>query len=141
MLVAALEASEEDQRRLAKMDGVRFQCTSSLLALFGRDTWRLKPGPYRRNRGGGRCPGEPAAGFRAARQIDMALWADPDRPLEGRVLEIGAQADAASRTFAVTVTVAAPALANSALPGARTDRPPRMLALPAIPAHRRISRQ
>jgi multidrug efflux system membrane fusion protein len=42
---------------------------------------------------------------RAAQQIDVALWAEPSHPLKGRVREIGAQADAASRTFAVKVTV------------------------------------
>ena len=49
---------------------------------------------------------------RRASDVQIALWADPAHPLAGRVREIGAQADAASRTFAVKVTVlnAPPAL-------------------------------
>jgi membrane fusion protein, multidrug efflux system len=42
---------------------------------------------------------------RDAAGIEISLWADPDHKLVGRVREIGAQADAASRTFAVKVTV------------------------------------
>jgi RND family efflux transporter MFP subunit len=42
---------------------------------------------------------------RKAVRVDISLWADPEHKLTGRVREIGAQADAASRTFAVKVTV------------------------------------
>jgi multidrug efflux system membrane fusion protein len=42
---------------------------------------------------------------RGAQQVQIELWADPAHPLAGRVREIGAQAEAASRTFAVKVTV------------------------------------
>lgn len=52
---------------------------------------------------------------RRAARIDISLWADPAHKLTGRVREIGAQADAASRTFAVKVTV--------------LDPPPNLLAL------------
>lgn len=45
---------------------------------------------------------------RNAARIEISLWADPDHKLTGRVREIGAQADAASRTFAVKVTVLDP---------------------------------
>jgi len=45
---------------------------------------------------------------RKAAGIDISLWADPEQKLTGRVREIGAQADAASRTFAVKVTVLDP---------------------------------
>jgi RND family efflux transporter MFP subunit len=45
---------------------------------------------------------------RKADGITISLWADPDHRLTGRVREIGAQADAASRTFAVKVTVLDP---------------------------------
>lgn len=45
---------------------------------------------------------------RKAAGIDISLWADPENKLAGRVREIGAQADAASRTFAVKVTVLYP---------------------------------
>jgi RND family efflux transporter MFP subunit len=45
---------------------------------------------------------------RRAAGIEISLWADPDHKLAGRVREIGAQADAASRTFAVKVTVLDP---------------------------------
>lgn len=47
---------------------------------------------------------------RKAARIDISLWADPEHKLTGRVREIGAQADAASRTFAVKVTVLDPPL-------------------------------
>jgi len=42
---------------------------------------------------------------RATQQVRIEPWADPAHPLAGRVREIGAQAEAASRTFAVKVTV------------------------------------
>lgn len=45
------------------------------------------------------------ADVRDAQQVRIALWADPAHSLVGHVREIGAQADAASRTFAVKVTV------------------------------------
>ena len=45
---------------------------------------------------------------RRAAGIEITLWADPDHKLAGRVREIGAQADASSRTFAVKVTVLHP---------------------------------
>jgi multidrug efflux system membrane fusion protein len=45
---------------------------------------------------------------RSAARIDISLWADPEHKLTGHVREIGAQADAASRTFAVKVTVLDP---------------------------------
>ncbi len=48
------------------------------------------------------------AQVRKAARIDITLWADPGHKLTGRVREIGAQADAASRTFAVKVTVLDP---------------------------------
>jgi membrane fusion protein, multidrug efflux system len=41
-------------------------------------------------------------------QVAVALWSLPDRPIKGRVREIGARADAASRTFAVKVTLLDP---------------------------------
>ena len=49
---------------------------------------------------------------RAAREVQITLWSDPAHSLAGRVREIGAQAEPASRTFAVKVTVlnAPPAL-------------------------------
>jgi RND family efflux transporter MFP subunit len=52
---------------------------------------------------------------RAAGEVTLSLWADPGKQLHGRVREIGALADAASRTFAVRVTV--------------LDAPPGLLAL------------
>jgi membrane fusion protein, multidrug efflux system len=45
---------------------------------------------------------------RSAKEVQIKLWADPDRVLPGRVREIGAQADAATRTFAVKLTVLKP---------------------------------
>jgi membrane fusion protein, multidrug efflux system len=45
---------------------------------------------------------------RSAAGIEISLWADPGHKLAGRVREIGAQADAASRTFGVRVTVLDP---------------------------------
>ncbi len=45
---------------------------------------------------------------RSTAGIEISLWADPGRKLAGRLREIGAQADAASRTFAVKVTVLDP---------------------------------
>jgi RND family efflux transporter MFP subunit len=43
--------------------------------------------------------------IRAAGKVSIRLWSQPDRELPGRVREIGALADAVSRTFAVKVTV------------------------------------
>ena len=43
--------------------------------------------------------------IRAARFVTIRLWSQPDALLTGRVREIGALADPASRTFAVKVTV------------------------------------
>jgi RND family efflux transporter MFP subunit len=43
--------------------------------------------------------------IRAAGQISVALWSDPSRPLRGRLREIGALADPASRTFNVRITL------------------------------------
>jgi len=43
--------------------------------------------------------------LRASRDVTIGLWALPGTTLHGRVREIGALADAASRTFAVRVTV------------------------------------
>jgi RND family efflux transporter MFP subunit len=45
------------------------------------------------------------ADVRAADIVSIGLWAAPDQALHGRVREIGALADAASRTFAVKVSV------------------------------------
>ena len=42
---------------------------------------------------------------RAARQVSIALWALPGTALQGRVREVGALADAASRTFVVKISV------------------------------------
>ncbi len=46
---------------------------------------------------------------RAATDISVALWSDPAHPLPGKLREIGALADPASRTFPVRVTIAGPA--------------------------------
>jgi multidrug efflux system membrane fusion protein len=43
--------------------------------------------------------------IRAADNIEIRLWSEPDRVLPGRVREIGALADPMSRTFAIRVTV------------------------------------
>jgi RND family efflux transporter MFP subunit len=43
--------------------------------------------------------------IRAATGITISPWAEPSVTLHGRIREIGGQADAASRTFAVRVTV------------------------------------
>ncbi len=53
--------------------------------------------------------------IRAARDVTLTLWALPGQTLHGRVREVGALADAASRTFAVKVSV--------------LDTPPGLLAL------------
>jgi multidrug efflux system membrane fusion protein len=45
---------------------------------------------------------------RSAKEVQIKLWADPDRVLYGRIREIGAQADAGSRTFTVKLTVLQP---------------------------------
>jgi len=45
------------------------------------------------------------ADLRAAQLVTITLWAAPDQVLHGRVREIGALADPASRTFAAKVTV------------------------------------
>jgi len=45
------------------------------------------------------------AELRGSRDVTIGLWALPGTTLHGRVREIGALADAASRTFAVRVTV------------------------------------
>ncbi len=55
------------------------------------------------------------AEVRAARELDIRLWAAPGQRLHGHVREIGALADPASRTFAVRVAV--------------DDAPPGLLAL------------
>jgi membrane fusion protein, multidrug efflux system len=55
------------------------------------------------------------AEVRAAQSATIALWAAPGRTLQGRVREVGALADPATRTFAVKVTV--------------LDAPPGLLAL------------
>jgi multidrug efflux system membrane fusion protein len=47
--------------------------------------------------------------IRGADRISIHLWSQPDRAFPGRVREIGALADAVSRTFAVKVTVLGPA--------------------------------
>ena len=47
--------------------------------------------------------------IRAADEVSIRLWSQPDRDLPGRVREIGALADPLSRTFAVKVTVLDPA--------------------------------
>ena len=55
------------------------------------------------------------ADIRAARDVTLSLWAAPGEVLHGRVREVGALADPASRTFAVRVSV--------------LDAPPGLLAL------------
>ncbi len=45
------------------------------------------------------------ADLRAAQLVTITLWSAPDQVLHGRVREIGALADPASRTFATKVTV------------------------------------
>jgi RND family efflux transporter MFP subunit len=45
------------------------------------------------------------ADVRAADTVSVGLWAAPDQMLRGKVREVGALADAASRTFAVKVSV------------------------------------
>jgi RND family efflux transporter MFP subunit len=45
---------------------------------------------------------------RNADKVTVTLWSSPDRPMQGRVREIGALADPASRTFAVKVTLLDP---------------------------------
>jgi RND family efflux transporter MFP subunit len=55
--------------------------------------------------------------IRTADRISIRLWSQPDREIPGRLREIGALADAVSRTFAVKVTVladAAPGLGMTA---------------------------
>jgi RND family efflux transporter MFP subunit len=47
--------------------------------------------------------------IRAADTVTVALWSDPEKALPGRVREIGALADAASRTYQVKVTITDPA--------------------------------
>jgi multidrug efflux system membrane fusion protein len=46
--------------------------------------------------------------IRKPREVTVALWSLPDQPIRARVREIGARADAASRTFAVKVTLIDP---------------------------------
>jgi RND family efflux transporter MFP subunit len=46
--------------------------------------------------------------IRAADRVMVALWSAPDRKLRGRIREIGALADSASRTFSVRVTLLDP---------------------------------
>jgi RND family efflux transporter MFP subunit len=48
------------------------------------------------------------AAVRHATAVTVTLWADPDHPLPAWVREIGALADAASRTFAVKVSLPSP---------------------------------
>jgi multidrug efflux system membrane fusion protein len=48
------------------------------------------------------------ADIRAADTVSIRLWSEPDKALTGRVREIGALADAVSRTFAVKVTIVHP---------------------------------
>ena len=43
--------------------------------------------------------------LRKAGQVEIRLWAQPERALEGRVREIAPSADAATRTYAVKVTI------------------------------------
>jgi RND family efflux transporter MFP subunit len=50
--------------------------------------------------------------IRAADRITVSLWSAPDRKLRGRIREIGALADSASRTFSVRVTLLDPPLEN-----------------------------
>ena len=42
---------------------------------------------------------------RTAPAVSVALWSQPDHVLEGRVREIGARADSASRTYAVRISL------------------------------------
>jgi RND family efflux transporter MFP subunit len=46
--------------------------------------------------------------IRAADRVTVSLWSAPDRKLRGRIREIGALADSASRTFSVRVTLLDP---------------------------------
>jgi RND family efflux transporter MFP subunit len=46
--------------------------------------------------------------IRAAQTVSIGLWSQPDKLLTGRVREIGALADAVSRTFMVKVTIVEP---------------------------------
>ena len=55
------------------------------------------------------------AGIRSASEVRITLWAAPGQVMRGRVREVGALADPASRTFAVKVSV--------------LDAPPGLLAL------------
>jgi RND family efflux transporter MFP subunit len=52
---------------------------------------------------------------RAADDVTVSLWSAPDQALHGRVREIGALADAASRTFSVKVTLLDPLPRGAAL--------------------------
>jgi RND family efflux transporter MFP subunit len=45
---------------------------------------------------------------RAATTVTVTLWSAPDRPMRGKVREIGALADSASRTFGVRITLLDP---------------------------------
>jgi RND family efflux transporter MFP subunit len=45
---------------------------------------------------------------RAADEVTVTLWSEPDHPMHGRVREIGALADPASRTFAVKIALLDP---------------------------------
>lgn len=45
------------------------------------------------------------ADIRNATDVSVTLWSRPDRPLRGRLREIGALADPSSRTFAVRITL------------------------------------
>jgi membrane fusion protein, multidrug efflux system len=53
--------------------------------------------------------------IRTAERVTIRLWSQPDQALQGRVREIGALADAVSRTFAVKVTLMQQPGASSAL--------------------------
>lgn len=53
--------------------------------------------------------------IRAADMVTVRLWSDPDRALAGRVRELGALADSASRTFAVKVSLTQPRDAGAGL--------------------------
>ncbi len=46
--------------------------------------------------------------IRSANAVSIRLWSDPDHQMDGRVREIGALADPASRTFAVKVSITDP---------------------------------
>jgi multidrug efflux system membrane fusion protein len=73
--------------------------------------------------------------IRAADTVSIRLWSQPDHVLAGRVREIGALADAVSRTFAVKVTVLRP-VSNTPIsntPIFRTPSPSTSVPITSVP--------